>query len=57
MDVRQMTKYRSIRISEETYIELTKVLGELMAKDPNIKTYDKAIRKLIETYKASSLKD
>jgi len=45
-----MTKYRSIRISEETYIELTKVLGELMARDPGIKTYDKAIKKLIEIY-------
>ena len=52
-----MTKYRSIRISEETYIELTKVLGELMARDPNIKTYDKAIRKLIETYRIFSMKD
>lgn len=46
-----MTKYRSIRISEETYIELTKVLGELMTKDPDIKTYDKAIKKLIEIYR------
>ena len=45
-------KYRNIRLTEETYIQLTRVLGELMAKDPEIKTYDKAIKKLIEIYKA-----
>lgn len=42
---------KTIKISDECHRELTKVLGEFMAQNPDIKTYEQAILKLIEFYK------
>ncbi len=47
-----MTRYKTIRITKETYEELTKILGIMMYRDPTIKTYDKVIKKLIDIYKS-----
>jgi len=44
----------TIRISEETHLELRKIKGELLAKNGKERSFDEIIKLLIEHYKKTT---
>jgi len=44
----------TIRISEETHLELRKIKGELLAKNGKERSFDEIIRLLIEHYRKTT---
>jgi len=48
---------KTLKISEETHRLLTKVKGELTARDGKLKTFDETIAELIDFWRKKKLED